>query len=198
MKQAIIILFTFCSILLSAQDSKVVYVNTNYTLLPHNILQGAGYTLGYHWMADQPLSYKAEFGMLTSFRERKMNNLIGEIRYLDLYYNLAQMNLAFIPTWQFLKTKQWELSGGLGFSAAYQSKIFTLYNYEYERYPSGDDWMQVNKVDATAGLLAGLTGNLDLRYQFSGNWLLGLSAQYQVYYQGEQVIVAGIGVGYRF
>jgi hypothetical protein len=198
MKKILLILLTCLSFPLTAQDSKALYGKLNYSFVPHNMIQGVGYSLGYHLNADKAISYKVEMGMMTSYRERKMNDIFGDIQYLDLYYNLAQMNLAFIPTWRFLKTNQWELSAGLGLSAAYQSKIFTILNYAYRNSPTSDVWYQVNKVDASAGLRAGLLGALDVHYQLSPKWVLGLSAQYQVYYQGEAVISTGFGMGYRF
>jgi hypothetical protein len=144
------------------------------------------------------MSYKIEMGMLTSFRERKMNEPFGDIRYLDLYYNLAQMNLAVIPTWHFLKTRQLELTAGLGLSCAYQSKIFTLSHYEYKKYTSNDYWEKEMKVDASNGLRTGLVGAFDINYQLSEKWVIRLSTQYQLYNHGESLLSSGMGVGYSF
>jgi len=162
------------------------------------MLDGIGYTVGYQWNANMPISYKVEMGMITAFRERKINETIGDIRYLDLYYNLAQMNVAFIPTWNFISTKRLGLSAGIGLSCAYQSKVYTSSHYEYKIYTDADYWENVMKVDATNGLCAGLVGALDLNYQLSAKWIITLSTQYQIYYQGESALVTGIGVGLKF
>jgi len=198
MKNIVLILLTILSLSLSAQDSNNLYGKINYTFVPHNMLNGVGYTVGYHWNTNRPISYKVEMATLTNFRERKINEAFVNIRYTDLYYNLAQMNLAIIPTWHFLTTKQLELTAGLGLSCAYQSKIFTLSHYEYNAKSSYEYWEKVMNVDASYGLYAGLVGAFDVNYQLSEKWFMILSSQYQLYYKGESLLTAGLGVGYRF
>ena len=198
MKKIVLLLLITLSLSLLAQNTKELYGKLNYSFVPHNMLNGIGYTAGYHWDSNKPISYKLEMGMLTSYRERNINETFGDIRYLDLYYNLAQMNLAVIPTWHFFTTKQLELTAGLGLSCAYQSKIFTLSHYEYKKYTSNDYWEKVMKVDASNGLRAGLVGAFDINFQLSEKWVMSLSTQYQIYYKGESLLSAGIGVGYIF
>lgn len=198
MKKIILLLVTILSFSLFAQDSKALYGKLNYSFVPHNMLSGVGYSAGYHWNTNRPIFYKVEMGMLTSYRERNIDETYGGIRYLNLYYNLAQMNLAIIPTWHFFTTKQLELTTGLGLSCAYQSKIFTLSNYEYKRHTTYDYWENEMKVDVSNGLLAGIVSSFDINYQLSEKWILSLSTQYQIYYQGESLLSAGVGVGYRF
>ncbi|MDO9634733.1 MAG: hypothetical protein Q7J05_06775 [Paludibacter sp.] len=198
MKKILLLLVICLSFALQAQDSKEIYGRLNYAFVPHNMLQGVGYSVGYHWQADKPLSYKVELGMLTTYREREIDQTIGNIQFLNLYYNLAQMHVAIIPTWQFVTTYRWGLSAGLGLSGAYQSKLFTVSNYKYRERPTSDYWQQVTDVDAASNLRAGLVGAFDIHYQLSAKWVLGLTAQYQIYYQGESVLEVGIGAGYRF
>lgn len=198
MKKIVLLLFTILSFSLFAQNSKTLYGKLNYSFVPHNLLNGVGYSAGYHWNKNKSISYKVEMGMLTSYRERNINETFGDIRYLDLYYNLAQMNLAVIPTWHFFTTKQLELTAGLGLSCAYQSKLFTLSHYEYKRRSNYDNWEKEMKVDASNGLRVGLVGAFDINYQLSEKWIISLSTQYQLYYKGESLLSAGVGVGYRF
>lgn len=196
MRKNILLLVTILSLSLSAQNTKEFYGKLNYSLVPHNMLNGIGYSAGYHWDTNRPISYKIEMGMLTSYRERKMNETFGDIRYLDLHYNLAQMNLAIIPNWHFFKSKQLDLSIGFGLTGGYQSKIFMLSNYEYLRYKKSKDI--ITQVDASSKYYAGLVGAFDINYQLSEKWIMSLSTQYQLYYQGESLLSAGIGVGYKF
>jgi len=198
MKKIVLLLVTFLSFSVFAQDSKALYGKLNYSFVPHNMLNGVGYSAGYHWNTNRPISYKVEMGMLTSYRERNIDETIGDIRYMDLYYNLAQMNLAVIPTWHFFTTKQLELTAGLGLSCAYQSKIFTLSHYEYKENTNYDHWEKEMKVNATNSLHVGLVGAFDINYQLSEKWIMSLSAQYQLYYQGEMLLTTGFGIGYRF
>jgi hypothetical protein len=197
-KKILCVLIICCSFDVHAQESQSFYGRMNYGLVPHNILQGVGYAIGYQWNADKPLSLKIETGMISTFRDRKMNFQLGDIRYLDLYYNLAQMNLAIIPTWQFIRSEHWQVSAGVGFSGAYQSKIFTTSHYEYRNSPTSEYWTSVYEVDVAEGIHAGLLGELDIRYLLSKHWHVGFSAQYQVYDGGEAMLVSGLGVGYKF
>jgi len=179
-----------------AQDTNEIYCRLNYTFVPHNLLNGVGYSVGYHWNTDQPVSYKAEMGMMTTYRERKMNDVVGDIRYLDLYYNLAQLNLAFIPTLRLAETQQWLLTSGLGVSGAYQSKLFTESHYDYKNRNTYGGWEEAMTMNASNRLHAGLIGAIDLSYKLPRNRTLNLSATYQLYYQGESVAGVGIGLGF--
>lgn len=194
MKKIVILLFTFFSFTLMAQNSKELYGKLNYTFIPHNLLTGIGYTAGYQWKSHQPVSYKVEMGMLTSFRERKMDVVVGGIHFQNLYYNLGQMNLAFIPTWNVFLGNRFKISTGLGLSGAYQSKIFTLTHYLYESYPGS--WEDVSNVDASSEIRIGALGAFDVNYQLSENWSMGISAQYQMYYRGESLFTGGLKIGY--
>ncbi len=198
MKKHITLIFTVITFSLFAQGTNDLYLKTNYTLAPHNILQGVGYSVGYHWHNNNPISYKIEMGMASTLREREMSETIGDIRLMNLYYNLAQRNVAFIPTWNFLSTNRWSLSTGIGLSCAYQSKIYTLSHYEYKRHPDFDWWTKVMNVDASRSLHVGLLGDFNINYQLTNKWQMSLSTQYQIYYQGEQLLSTGIGIAYQF
>lgn len=197
-KKILFSLIVFTSLVVQAQESQSFYGRMNYGLVPHNILQGVGYAFGYQWNADKSLSYKIETGMVTAFRDRPVGFTFDDIRYKDLYYNLAQLNLSIIPTWRFLSAGNLDLSVGLGFSGVYQSKIFTTVHYEYRNSPVSEYWTSVMQVDAAEGLHAGLTGEFEIKYKLKKHWVIGITAQYQVLLQGEPVILSGIGVGYRF
>ncbi|MFV0391697.1 MAG: hypothetical protein ACK5KP_07435 [Paludibacteraceae bacterium] len=99
MRKIILLFFALSTVSLFSQESEELYGKLNYTVVPHNVLTGIGYGAGYAWHLDNPISWKVEMGMMTSYRERKMDETYGNIRYRDLYYNLAQLNLAVIPTW---------------------------------------------------------------------------------------------------
>jgi len=116
MKKIILLLFAFSTISLYSQGSKELYGKLNYSFIPHNLLNGVGYAVGYELNVERPISYKIEFGMLTTYRERPVNFSTDKIHFLDLYYNLAQMNLAFVPTWNLITTDCLRISAGLGLS----------------------------------------------------------------------------------
>lgn len=198
MKKTILSLLLLASISVFSQATKEFYGKLNYAFVPHNMLNGAGYTIGYEWNTQSPVSYKIETGMLAVNRVREMNETFGDLRMKDLYYNLAQMNLAIIPTWNVVSANRLELSAGLGFSCAYQSRIYTLSHYEYLRNIQSDLWNTVMNVDASSAFYAGVITSVDVKYLVSNRWQINLSTQYQNYFKGESVILAGIGAGYRF
>lgn len=198
MKKTLLSLSLLLSVSLFSQGTKEFYGKINYAFIPHNMLNGAGYTFGYEWNNQNPVSYKIETGMLAANRVRKMDETIGEIRLKDLYYNLAQMNVAIIPTWNFLSSNRLQLSAGIGLSCAYQSIVFTLSHYEYPRNIEYDLWNNVMTVDASSGLHVGLLGDLNISYRLSNTWQMSLSTQYHLYHQGEQLLSAGIGIAYQF
>jgi hypothetical protein len=198
MKKTILLLLLLLSVSLFSQETKEFYGKLNYAFVPHNMLNGAGYTIGYEWNTQSPVSYKIETGMLTVNRVREINETMGEIRLKDLYYNLAQMNVAMIPTWNFIRANRIQLSTGLGFSCAYQSRIFTLSHYEYARNLEHNLWNTEMTVDAGSALYLGAIAVVDLKYQYSEHWHVNLSAQYHHYLNAKSVITVAIGIGYRF
>jgi len=192
----IVLMLIFLSVTVKAQDSNEIYGRLHYQFVPHNLLNGVGYSVGYHWNTTLPVSYKVEMGMMTSYRERKMNEVVGDIRYLNLYYNLAQLNFAFIPTVRILNTQHWKLTSGLGVTVAYQSKLFTNSHYDYKHPNTYSGWEEAMTMDVSGKLYTGLIGSVDLSYKLSRNRTLSLSTGYQLYYMGESV--AGVGIGYGF
>lgn len=199
MKKLLLLLLIICgSFSASAQDSKAFYAKANYALVPHNILQGVGYTAGYQWHTDKPVSWKVETGMLSTFKERKMNETVGDITFLDLHYNLAQWNLAFIPTLSIISSKKMKLSGGLGLSGAYQSKIFMLSNYKILRFPDTEVWEYASNADASNGLKIGTIAEVDLSFRLNEKWTVSLSSQYHTYLYGEPLLITGIGTSINF
>lgn len=198
MKKIILYLFLFCVLSAFSQTKEAFYGKLNYVLVPHNIVQGSGYSIGYEYNKLKPISYKVEFGMLTSHRVRETNLSYVDIRFKDLYYSLAQINMAYIPTWHFVKKDNFQCSAGLGLSGAYQSKIFTLSHYEINRNTASDYWENIMTVDASSGFHIGAVGELNVNFQISDRWSTGLSAQYQVYVKGESLLTAGISAAYRF
>jgi hypothetical protein len=180
-----------------AQSKKQLSVSGHYVLVPHNIQQGVGYSIGINHKLSGKLWLLTEYAYTQANRIRFDESKTDLFETYNLNYQSSGYHLAIIPQLKLPVFGKLSFGLGIGGVFSYQSHLYDQYNYKPEPTAASFDRI-ITGVDYRQGFCSGLVGSSYLEVGISDNWAMKLSGAYRLYYKGEDFFTAGLGISYCF
>ncbi|MBN1925700.1 MAG: hypothetical protein JW798_07690 [Prolixibacteraceae bacterium] len=191
----IISVFSNC---INAQRENHISVALNYVLIPHNIIQGAGYSLEYRKSFSENFSINGEFAYGQAMRKRENNVVINNYQMLPLHYNHAGYYLTVFPSYCFNLPSRLSFEIGAGISGCYQSYLYDTYHYRFISEDYNWDEDEQNGIYFNEGYFIGGLVKAKIKYPLSAKFGVFIHTDYKIFWQAENLFCAGAGISYSF
>jgi hypothetical protein len=183
-----------------SQDSKSLLIEGSWSGMPQYRMQGAGYALSYQHSLLKLISLEAGAGFIVTSRTIERDQVVGDVRLLDLNYHHAGYYLYAAPVLKIGRERAVSLDLYAGPVVNYQSSVFDRNRYEMTESPDFigrmTDIVYTNKV-LEGTFFGGITG-CRVNVRVGENWKMHLGVNTIGILKAVSSVNASIGVQFSW